>query len=74
MAQFNVIWSGLKRLKQKVGADGLVGFIDQTSRYMIFLLYQGSDFTAYVPKTTPRNADQIDFEDNFKAAAVDLGV
>ena len=60
-----ITWEILKNLAQAKQLN--IQFTEEDERYTVYFIENGITRFCYIFKTTPRNSDQEDFEDNFKA-------
>ena len=59
-----ISWTQLKTLS--VSKQTSIQFVEETTRYLVFLFDSGYSNFCQIDKTDPVNTDQTDFEDNFK--------
>ena len=71
MSRFKRDWATFKNDLTNFGLD--LWYLEEGSLYDIWINVNGREFYAIVKKTTPVNADQIDFETNYKPNANKIG-
>jgi hypothetical protein len=73
MLQNKINWSDLKAIAISKGTTQQIQYVDEFisngTFYTVSLTDSSLSYYCRIAKTTPRNADQIDFEDNYKASA-----